>query len=84
MPTFDLIDTHGETDMGWAIARVSQRHPVTHQPTSVIVQCKACQVTFEYTVDRGGVASGFDHLPTCPIYQGIHDHTVHEIHRPRS
>lgn len=81
MPTFDLIDAHGETDMGWATARVTARHPVTSEPTHVIVQCKACAVSFEYAIAHGNVASGFDHLPTCPIYKGIHDHTVYEVHR---
>lgn len=78
MPTFDVVSAQGETDMGWAVSRVTGRHPVTGAPTEVTVQCKACRVAFAYRLDHGGVVSGFDHAPTCPIYAGIHAHTIHE------
>lgn len=84
MPTFNQIDAHGETDMGWAVSRVSQRHPVTNLPTAVTVQCKGCHVAFEYFLDRGAAVSGFDHAPGCQVFAGIHSHTVHELHRGRS
>lgn len=84
MPTFNVIDANGDTDMGWAFSRVTQRHPVTNEPTAVTVQCKACQVAFEYRLDHGGVTSGFDHAPTCAIYAGIHSHTANELNRRSS
>ena len=85
MPTFNEVDAHGETDMGWAVSRVTQRHPVTHEPIAVTVQCKGCHVAFEYLIaESGGITSGFDHAPGCQVFAGIHSHTVHELNRPRS
>lgn len=67
MPTRQQYAAEGETDLGWAIARV--RRDRRGRPAWVEVTCRGCGVTARYAY--GPVASAFAHDDRCPVFRAI-------------